>query len=277
MALFQQLPFFNPTVPFNRPIHGGLLEGIIVTVCGRVSPHSSRFQVDLMHGSDIVLHFNPRYEGGSEYVVHNTCHYGHWGSEERKYETPFPRAQTFALQILVTQETYKISTNGKPFFEYKHRMPFSHVDSICIGGMVELSLVAFQYPAMVPYKRIFCGGVHPGKIFIIQGFFNPGGNRMEISLRHKTGIAFHCSVCFDENVVECNSYEDGKWENGEKSQVALLKREEPMQVTIFSSCDHYKVFVNGEQTHTYSHRFTKLEEIDVLEVSGDVELTFVQP
>uniref|UniRef100_A0A672LJF7 Galectin n=1 Tax=Sinocyclocheilus grahami TaxID=75366 RepID=A0A672LJF7_SINGR len=60
----------------------------------------SRFQVDLMHGSDIVLHFNPRYAGGSEYVVHNTCQYGHWGSEERKYETPFPRGQMFALQIL---------------------------------------------------------------------------------------------------------------------------------------------------------------------------------
>uniref|UniRef100_A0A672LQE5 Galectin n=1 Tax=Sinocyclocheilus grahami TaxID=75366 RepID=A0A672LQE5_SINGR len=81
---------------------------MIVTVCGRVSPHSSRFQVDLMHGSDIVLHFNPRYAGGSEYVVHNTCQYGHWGSEERKYETPFPRGQMFALQILVTQETYKV-------------------------------------------------------------------------------------------------------------------------------------------------------------------------
>uniref|UniRef100_A0A672LN15 Galectin n=1 Tax=Sinocyclocheilus grahami TaxID=75366 RepID=A0A672LN15_SINGR len=279
MALFQQLPFFNPTVTFSRPIHGGLLDGMIVTVCGRVSPHSSRFQVDLMHGSDIVLHFNPRYAGGSEYVVHNTCQYGHWGSEERKYETPFPRGQMFALQILVTQETYKviISTNGKPFSEYKHRMPFSHVDSICIGGMVELSLVAFQYPVMVPYKSIFCGGVHPGKIFIIQGFLNPGGNRMEISLRHKTGIAFYYSVCLDENVVVCNSYEDGTWGDEERSEVVLLKRGEPMQVTIFSSHDHYKVFVNGEQTHTYSHRFTKLEEIDVLEVSGDVELTFVQP
>uniref|UniRef100_A0A673FWR1 Galectin n=1 Tax=Sinocyclocheilus rhinocerous TaxID=307959 RepID=A0A673FWR1_9TELE len=286
-----------------------MLDGMIVTVCGRVSPHSSRFQVDLMHGSDIVLHFNLRYVGGSEYVVHNTCQYGHWGSEERKYETPFPRGQMFALQILVTQETYKISTNGKPFSEYKHRMPFSHVDSICIGGMVELSLVAFQYPVvrkkkyfttspllgiyqyqcvfvliliyikyyiaiyknifnynqMVPYKSTFCGGVHPGKIFIIQGFLNPGGNRMEISLRHKTGI----------NVVVCNSYEDGTWGNEERSEVVLLKRGEPMQVTIFSSHDHYKVFVNGEQTHTYSHRFTKLEEIDVLEVSGDVELTFL--
>uniref|UniRef100_A0A672LQD3 Galectin n=1 Tax=Sinocyclocheilus grahami TaxID=75366 RepID=A0A672LQD3_SINGR len=282
MALFQQLPFFNPVSDqlFKNTFCSASLDSVF-----------SRFQVDLMHGSDIVLHFNPRYAGGSEYVVHNTCQYGHWGSEERKYETPFPRGQMFALQILVTQETYKISTNGKPFSEYKHRMPFSHVDSICIGGMVELSLVAFQYPVyyiaiyknifhynqMVPYKSIFCGGVHPGKIFIIQGFLNPGGNRMEISLRHKTGIAFYYSVCLDENVVVCNSYEDGTWGDEERSEVVLLKRGEPMQVTIFSSHDHYKVFVNGEQTHTYSHRFTKLEEIDVLEVSGDVELTFVQP
>lgn len=49
------------------------------------------------------------------------------------------------------------------------------------------------------------------------------------------------------------------------------------QVTILCSCDHYKVFVNGEETHTYKHRFTKLGEIDVLEVGGDLELTFVQP
>lgn len=49
------------------------------------------------------------------------------------------------------------------------------------------------------------------------------------------------------------------------------------QVTIFCSHDHYKVFVNGEETHTFKHRFTELGEIDVLKVSGDMELTFVQP
>ncbi len=49
------------------------------------------------------------------------------------------------------------------------------------------------------------------------------------------------------------------------------------QVTICSSPDDYEVFFNGEKAHTYSHRFTKLEEIDVLEVSGDVQLSFVQP
>uniref|UniRef100_A0A8C2DF11 Galectin n=1 Tax=Cyprinus carpio TaxID=7962 RepID=A0A8C2DF11_CYPCA len=57
----------------------------------------SRFQVDLQYVSDIILHFNPRYERGG-YVVHNTLKNGGWGSEERKYENPFPRDQPFALQ-----------------------------------------------------------------------------------------------------------------------------------------------------------------------------------
>lgn len=61
----------------------------------------SRFQVDLQYVSDIILHFNPRYERGG-YVVHNTLKNVGWGSEERKYENPFPRDQPFALQILVT-------------------------------------------------------------------------------------------------------------------------------------------------------------------------------
>lgn len=49
------------------------------------------------------------------------------------------------------------------------------------------------------------------------------------------------------------------------------------QVTIFGSRHGYEVFVNGEQTHTFSHRYTKLEEIDVLDIHGDVRLLFVQP
>lgn len=68
----------------------------------------SRFQMDLKYGSDIALHFNPRYDGGSGYVMHNTYQNGGWGSEERKYETPFPKGQLFALQILVTLGSYKV-------------------------------------------------------------------------------------------------------------------------------------------------------------------------
>ncbi|XP_016116347.1 galectin-9-like isoform X1 [Sinocyclocheilus grahami] len=290
MALYQQLPFFNPSVPFTRLIQGGLQEGTSITVCGRVLSDADsslycRFQVDLKYGSDIALHFNPRYEGGSEYVMHNTLQRGRWGSEERKYETPFPRGQMFALQILVTLSSYQISTNGKPFSEYKHRMPFSWVDRIHVSGNMEVKLVAFQYLVShqrqgsftVPYKSIIHGGLQLGKVIIIQGFINPQANRVVISLRHKAGIAFVYNAGFDENLVLCNTYGDGKWGEEEQSEVMPFKKGQPLQVTIFCSRHQYQVFVNGEQTHTYSHRHTKLEEIDVLEVSGDVQLSFVQP
>uniref|UniRef100_A0A671MAC5 Galectin n=1 Tax=Sinocyclocheilus anshuiensis TaxID=1608454 RepID=A0A671MAC5_9TELE len=289
---------FYPVVPFSCMIKGGLQDGMSITVCGQVLPNADRFHVNLQHGSDVVaLQVNPRYQMlwvGPAYVVHNTRQNGTWGWEERKYETPFPRGQMFSLQILVTKESYKILANGKPFSEYKHRFPFSNVDRICVVGMVELSFVTFHYFAVrnknpnhaalpgcfvsyfkyftVPYKTIIHGGVQPGKGIIIQGVISPQAKRVLFSLRHRTGIAFDYSLCFDENVAVCNSYKDGKWGNEEQSGLKLFERGHAFQVIICCSPDNYEVFVNGKQTHTYSHRYNKLEEIDVLEVSGDVQL-----
>uniref|UniRef100_A0A8C1MP62 Galectin n=1 Tax=Cyprinus carpio TaxID=7962 RepID=A0A8C1MP62_CYPCA len=274
MALNQQLPFFNPRVPFCSPIQGGLLEGMSITVCGRVLPDANRFHVDLQNGSDVALHFNPRYNSGG-YVIINSRMNGVWGEEKNKSQTSFPRGQLFALQILVTLSSYQISTNRESFSEFKHRIPFSYAEQICIDGKVELSLVAFQYLAKVPYKSIIDGGLRSGKVIIIQGVINSEG--MEIFLRHRTGIAFYYRPHFDENVIVCNSYEDGKWGENETYELTLIKIGEPLQVTIFCSCHGYEVFVNGQQTHTYSHRYANLQEIDVLDIRGDVQLSFVQP
>lgn len=278
-----QALFFNTGV---SPVKERLQDGMTITVCGQVPSDSNRFQVDLQYVSDIVLHFNPRYEHGA-YVVHNTLQNGDWGSEERKYENPFPRDQPFALQIFVTQESYKISTNGKPFSEYKHRLPPSHVNSICVGGQVEVNLIAFQYLGtnyaatprsfMVPYKSIIHGGLKPGKAIIIQGVISHPADRLEINLRHKTGIAFYYSPRFDENVVVCNNYENGSWSEEEQFENMPFEQGKPFLVTIHCSHHHYEVFVSGKQTHTYNHHYTKLEDIDVLEISGDVLLSFVQP
>lgn len=49
-----------------------------------------------------------------------------------------------------------------------------------------------------------------------------------------------------------------------------------LQVNISCNPYHYNVFVNGEQAHTYKHRYTKLNDIDILEISGDLQLTLVQ-
>lgn len=49
-----------------------------------------------------------------------------------------------------------------------------------------------------------------------------------------------------------------------------------LQVTISCNPHHYNVFVNGNQAHTYKHRYTQLNSIDILEISGDLQLTLVQ-
>ncbi|KAI7811147.1 galectin-4-like [Triplophysa rosa] len=279
-------PVFNPRKPYE--VQGGLLEGMIITVCGRVWADSERFQVDLQHCSDIVLHVNPRYENGHDYVVHNTFTNGHWDPNyEQDYECPFPRGQSFALQILVTKETYKISANGKPFSEYKHRVLFSRVDSISVSGMVDVNLVLVQYleplyapipgTFRVPYKSIIYGGLYAGKTILIQGLVYLHAQSLEVNLRHKTGVAFNYCCHLDKNVVVLNNYENGEWGKPEKYIDMPFTRGQPFQMTICCKENHYSVFASDKQVHTYTHQYTELQDIDVLEISGDVQLNFVQP
>ncbi|KAK7161076.1 hypothetical protein R3I94_003912 [Phoxinus phoxinus] len=54
-----------------------------------------------------------------------------------------------------------------------------------------------------------------------------------------------------------------------------FERGQHFLITISCCSDKYEVFVNDKQVHTYSRRKNAKEEIDVLEVSGDVQLTFV--
>ncbi|XP_056311440.1 galectin-9-like [Danio aesculapii] len=294
----------SASVPLDLPIFGGLVEGSSIHVHGEVFPDADGFIVDLHYGSDIALHFDPRF-GNNESVVHNTRKECQWGLEGNQNENPFQRGQSFALQILFTLASYKISVNGNPFSEYEHRIPFKSVDSIKIYGSMKISALGFkrfkvnvcmckgrqrreadhrtvsksEFAALpgslkVPYKSIIDGGLKPGKVILIQGVLNPEG--MEIFLRHKTGIAFYYGIRVNESVIVCNSYEDGKWGDEERYQIKPIDKGEMLQLSIICRREHYEVFVNGEQTQTFNHRFSKLEEVDVVEVSGNVELSLVQ-
>uniref|UniRef100_A0A673FSL6 Galectin n=1 Tax=Sinocyclocheilus rhinocerous TaxID=307959 RepID=A0A673FSL6_9TELE len=125
----------------------------------------------------------------------------------------------------------------------------------------------------MPYKSIIYGGVQPGKVIIIQGVISPQAKRICFKLRYITGIALEYSLRFDENVVVCNSYDDGTW--GKEEQCGLISHPCLLcvfQVTIFCTHQNFEVFSNGEKVHTYSHRYSNLENIDVLDICGDVQL-----
>ncbi|XP_030633134.1 galectin-9-like [Chanos chanos] len=309
MAFYQQQPFYNPKIPFTGSIQGGLQNGKSIIVSGRVLPGANRFHVNLQCGSrsgaDVALHFNPRYDSSSPYVVTNTYQGSKWGSEERTYQAPIPAGSPFTLMILAELNSYKISLNGAHLMEYRHRLPFTMVDTIFVDGMVEVNSIAFQNPPAyfppqpgfptpipaqpayvapaygappvltIPYKTIISGGLYMGKNITINGMVNPDAKRFTFNLRCGNDIALHYNPRFDENVVVRNSHLRGSWGSEERTGSLPFYKGQPFMVTISCNPHHYNIFVNGNQVHTYSHRVTNLHEITVLEVDGHVTLTSV--
>ncbi|XP_073778741.1 lectin, galactoside-binding, soluble, 9 (galectin 9)-like 5 isoform X1 [Danio rerio] len=278
MADCQQYPFLSPSIPFIGPLLGGLQEGKTLIIIGRVLPNADKFTVDLQHatgcGTDIALHFKPHFDDGPTHIVFNTFEKGNWGPEE-KSTCPFVKGQPFTLEIHVTKEAYKVSVNGQHLADYKHRISFTLVDTILVHQMVELDFIAYQKPVTVPYKTLISDGMKSGKDIVIHGVPNADSKRIEFNLRHRFGSAFHYQCRFDENAVVRNTHENGSWGPEERDGAVPFIPGQFFQVKISCNRDHFDVFVNGEQIHTYKHRFTKLEEIDVFEVYGQLELFYV--
>ncbi|XP_043114917.1 galectin-6-like [Puntigrus tetrazona] len=260
-------------------IEGGLQEGKSIIIVGRIVPDANRSHVILQCGSDskadIALCINPRYEKGSARVMYNTYKNGAWGSERSTPESPIVKDKPFVIEILVTKEAYKISINGKHLMDYEHRIPVIQVNTISVDQNIKLEFTGYQNSLVVPYKTLINGGLQPGKKMVIYGVPNADSKRVEFNLRHRYGIAFHYLSLFDENVVVCNTYENGRWGTEKRSAAVPFIKGHLFQVKIICNREHYEVFVNGVKVHTYKHRFTKLDDVDVFEVHGQLQLIFV--
>ncbi|XP_046876381.1 galectin-9-like [Hypomesus transpacificus] len=127
----------------------------------------------------------------------------------------------------------------------------------------------------VPYKSIMPGGLHPGKTLTVQGLVNHKANMWSLNLRFNSGIALHFNARFSENAVVLNSLLQEQWGQEERSGVMPFHRGHPFTVTISCDAQCYKVFVNSIHTCNYNHRYSVLQDVDILEVSGDLSLTSV--
>ncbi|KAA8589787.1 hypothetical protein FQN60_005196 [Etheostoma spectabile] len=268
----QQTPFYNPIIPFTGSIHGGLQEGKSINISGRVLPGVDRFHVNLQCGSrtnaDIAVHINPRYDSHPGYVVINSLQNGNWGPEERKQNSPFPAGSNFSL-------TVTLNVNGCHFMEYRHRIPFHQVDTISVGGKVEISSIAFQNPMAVPYHSVISGGLKPGRTITIQGTVNPRATRFSVNLSHPSGIALHYNPRFNENVVVRNTKQGDQWGAEERAGGMPFHQGKPFTLTICCEKQCFRIVANGIQQHIYKHRFPHFQHITTLEIAGDISLTSV--
>ncbi|KAM9324007.1 galectin-9-like [Gastrophryne carolinensis] len=140
-------PIYNPPVPFQSAILGGISDGTRVTIQGQVHSYAKTFAVNfLCFNNDIAFHFNPRFNEGN--IVCNTMQNKSWGSEERKHHVPFQKNTYFDISIVVLGHAFQVTVNGQFVLEYHHRVSYQTIQSVQVTGDVNLSCVTFHPSAM---------------------------------------------------------------------------------------------------------------------------------
>ncbi|XP_051507426.1 galectin-3 [Myxocyprinus asiaticus] len=132
-------------VPYDLPLHAGIMPRLLITIVGEPVPGGNRFQVDFLRGPDVVFHFNPRFHEHT--IVRNSELGGCWGPEEREGGFPFVQGRQFELKILVETDGFKVAVDDIHLLEYEHRTGgMEDVTCLHIEGDVTLFSVA---PSMI--------------------------------------------------------------------------------------------------------------------------------
>ncbi|KAM3911985.1 galectin-4-like [Leptodactylus fuscus] len=328
MAAFA--PIYNPGVPFQSAILGGITEGKRVTIQGQVHSCAKRFAVNFIcYNNDIAFHFNPRFDDGNV-IVCNTMQMKSWGTEERTHNMPFQRNAYFDISILVLGHSFQVTVNGQYLLEYRHRVSYQTIQSFQVTGDLNLSCVTFSpsvdmlpapppytpgyvqnsfappmygapmapsmavppvfgipnpqkppmtlYNPVMPFQAAFQSnfGKH-GKI-IIMGNIHHGADRFHVNLLNSRtrNIHLHVNPRFKEGAFVRNTQNRNTW-GPEERQISYMPFHpgQSFQLEIRNEGGCFGVYSNGSKLFNYVHRLP-FNQIDMIEVGGDVILTYVQ-
>ncbi|XP_074870017.1 galectin-9 [Carettochelys insculpta] len=130
----------------------------------------------------------------------------------------------------------------------------------------------------VPYHASIVGGLYPSKSVIIMGTVPPDADGFQVNLKSGGNIAFHIGSRFSENAIVRNSFLQQCWGSEERNLPSGMPLVRGQSFTIWILCEAqcFKVAVNGQHQFDYNHRVHNLQQIDKLEIEGDVMLTSVQ-
>ncbi|XP_040262434.1 galectin-4-like [Bufo bufo] len=301
-------PAYNPPIPFTSIIAGGLRPGMIVCVQATLPSKYNRFAVNLAAGqdepSDIGFHMSARYDGRDR-VVFNSKQGDVWGEEEIKRDMPFKSGKVFFIMIEVTRNNYQVFANGESFYEFGYKIPLERVNWLRVSGDItvqELSIVGsgpgvkgslvlsaaqsnlvpmmgppIANPA-VPFSTFIRGGMIPKRTVVVKAMVKSKAKSLIINLKSgfNNDIALHLNPRLNKKTVVRNSFVNGAWGQEElELPKNPFKEGEFVDISIRSGEKQFKVFVNGWHCFDYAHRLWNLQQVDKLEVEGDVKIIYI--
>uniref|UniRef100_A0A8D2Q5Q8 Galectin n=1 Tax=Varanus komodoensis TaxID=61221 RepID=A0A8D2Q5Q8_VARKO len=130
----------------------------------------------------------------------------------------------------------------------------------------------------VPYRGNLAGGLGSKSTVVLKGFVPPNGKRFHINFKAgPQDIALHINPRMDERVVVRNSLLNGNW--GPEERELSFNPFQPGQyfdLSIRCGNHRFKVFANGQHLFDFNHRFHNFQQINMLEIDGDVNLSYIQ-
>ncbi|TMS07455.1 Galectin-4 [Larimichthys crocea] len=89
-------------------------------------------------------------------------------------------------------------------------------------------------------------------------------------------IAFHLNPRVREGVVVRNSMIGGDWGQEEREAgMNPFMEGQYFDMSIRCGNQRFKVFVNGQHLFDFFHRVHSFNEIDMLEIEGDIQISYI--
>ncbi|KAK2848360.1 hypothetical protein Q7C36_010042 [Tachysurus vachellii] len=130
----------------------------------------------------------------------------------------------------------------------------------------------------IPYSNMIPGGMVPKRTIIIRGMVPYQADRFWINflVGGSRNIAFHLNPRIREGVVVRNCQIDGSWGNEEVDiNFNPFQEGQYFEISIRCSEEKFKVYANGQHMCNFHHRLRPYNQIDMLEVGGDVQLSYI--
>ncbi|XP_034556873.1 galectin-4-like [Notolabrus celidotus] len=130
----------------------------------------------------------------------------------------------------------------------------------------------------VPYSVKIPGGMFPKRTVVIRGMVPYGAKRLSINFMVSSSrdVAFHINPRVKDGVVVRNSKMGGNWgqEDRELSRNPFVEGQY-FDMSIRCGNQRFKVFVNEQHLFDFFHRMQSFNDIDTLEIAGDVQISYI--
>ncbi|XP_062409056.1 galectin-4-like [Sardina pilchardus] len=146
------------------------------------------------------------------------------------------------------------------------------------GGNLPVMGMEPIYNPPLPYSNMIPGGMSSKRTIIIRGMLPYGANRFHVNFMvgYSRDVAFHLNVRLDEGLVVRNSQIGGSW-GQEERELSFNPFQEGQYFDMSIRCGNqkFKVFVNGQHMCSFFHRVQPFTQIDVLEIAGETQISYI--